>query len=297
MKILFATDGSRHSEGAAQFLTRLPLSTDDEITVLHVVSWVSFSYGTESYFERLKEIRKEIAPKILDSVLDILKPLGARVSTAIKDGAPERYIVDLARDYGMDMIVMGARGIKGLKTLIVGSVTKEVALNSGIPVLVTKLPVAENTPLRILFATDGSDSAMATAKFLSAFPFPEGTEVTVLNTVWSDFQDIPERFVMEVDERIKEIMGARRSGEIDESQKILKEAVEVLERSFSIVQAVSKIGDPSVEILKAAESSRTDVIAVGSSGKRGIKGMLGSVSRNVLNHASCSVLIGRTRRQ
>lgn len=297
MRILFATDGSKHSEGAALFLARLPLSTDDEITVLHVVSWVPFNYGTESYFERLKEIRKEIAPRILDSVLDILKPLGARVSTGIKDGAPERYIVDVARDSGVDMIVMGARGIKGLKTLIVGSVTKEVALNSGIPVLVTKLPVADDAPMRILYATDGSDSSLATAKFLAAFPFPGGTEVTVLNTVWSDFQDIPERYVMEVDDRIKEIMGARRSGEIDESQKILKEAVKVLEGSFGTVKEASRIGDPSVEILKAAESSRTDIIAVGSSGKRGVKGMLGSVSRNVLNHASCSVLIGRPSRQ
>jgi len=38
---------------------------------------------------------------------------------------------------------------------------------------------------------------------------------------------------------------------------------------------------------------KADIIAVGSRGLRGIKGALGSVSRHVLNHAECSVLIGK----
>jgi nucleotide-binding universal stress UspA family protein len=54
-----------------------------------------------------------------------------------------------------------------------------------------------------------------------------------------------------------------------------------------------RFGDPSEEILKVAETLNADIIAVGSSGMRGIKGMLGSVSRYVMNHTACSVLIGK----
>ncbi len=43
-----------------------------------------------------------------------------------------------------------------------------------------------------------------------------------------------------------------------------------------------------------AKTFEADIIAVGSKGMRGIKGMLGSVSRYVLGHSGCSVLIGKT---
>jgi nucleotide-binding universal stress UspA family protein len=294
MKILLATDGSEYSERAARWLASLHLSPEDEITVLHVVSWVPFNYDAESYRESLKEIKKEIAPKILDSTLELLGQVKARISTAITDGAPERYIVDVARDSGMDMIVMGARGVKGIKSLIIGSTTKAVALNSTIPVFVSKLPVREAPGMKILFAADGSDYSIAAARFLSLIPFPEDTEMTVFNAIWSDFSDIPERFVMEVNDRMKEIVAERRSGEFAESERILADARGVLEGRFSNLKTVWKVGDPSVEILKAAESLKTDIIAVGCRGMRGIKGMMGSVSRNVLNHAACSVFIGKT---
>lgn len=296
MKILLATDGSEYSERAARFLASLRLSSEDEIVVLHVVSWVPFDYDTESYRKSLMKIKKETAPKILDSAIELLKPVSARVSTAITDGAPERYIVGVARDSGIDMIVMGARGVKGIKSIIVGSVTKAVALDASMPVFVAKLPVGGTHGLRILFATDGSDHSLAAARFLSLIPFPENSEITVLNAVWSDFSDIPERYVMEVDERIKETVRARRTVEIEESEKVLEEAVGLLEGSFRNLKTVSKFGDPSQEILKAAESLNTDIIALGCRGMRGIKGMMGSVSRNVLNNAACSVFIGKTCR-
>lgn len=291
MKILFATDGSGYSERAGRFLTRLSLTPEDEITVLHVVSWVPFSYDTDSYHASLKTIKKEIAPRILDSAMEILGPVKARISTQITDGAPEKYIAEVARDSGMDMIVMGARGVRGLKSLVVGSVTKAVALSSAVPVLVTRTPLREASGMRILFATDGSDYSVSAARFLSLVPFPEDTEVTVINAVWSDFSDIPERFILEVDDRIKDVMAARRSGEIGESGKIVADTARLLEGRFSKVKTLSKTGDPALEILKAAESLETDIVAVGCRGMRGVKGMMGSISRNVLNHAACSVLI------
>jgi len=42
---------------------------------------------------------------------------------------------------------------------------------------------------------------------------------------------------------------------------------------------------------------QADLVAVGSRGFRGIKGMLGSVSRNILTHSKGSVLIGKSRQE
>ena len=294
MKILLATDGSECSEGAARFLTCLDLTTDDEITVFHAVSWVPFLYDRESYIETLKEIRKEIAPKILDSALEALRPCGAKLSTAIVDGAAEYYIVDAAVKSGMDLIVMGARGVKGIQSLFIGSVTKSVSAASPMPVLVTKLPACGRAKkMSILVAADGSEYSVAAGKLLTMIPFPSGAEVTVLNVIWSDFSDIPQRFVLEVNERIKEVVAETRSAELREAERITEEARKLLAAKFTNVNVMTKVGDPSAEILKAAEKIQSDLIAVGCRGLRGIKGMLGSVSRNIVAHSKCAVLIGK----
>lgn len=293
MKILLATDGSEYSEGAARFLTGLDLTLNDEITIFHVVSWVPFKYDMESYYDTLKQIKNEVAPRILDSALNILKPFDVKVSTAIIDGSADKYIVDAAIDSDMDMIVMGARGIKGIKSLIIGSVTKSVVINSPKPVLVTRLPAPERSGrMKILFASDGSGYSAAAGEFLSAMPFHDETEVTILNVIWSDFSDIPERFVIEINERIKEDVARSRTKEFEESERIIEQSRKILSRRFKNINAASKVGDPSIEILKTAEALKTDMIVVGCRGLRGLKGVLGSVSRNVLTHSGCAVLRG-----
>jgi len=295
MKILLATDGSEYSKGAAKFLTCLNLLPEDEITVFHAVYWIPFLYDTESYFATFREIKKEIAPRIIDAALEILKPVHARISTAIKEGSPEQAIIEEAARSDTDLLVMGARGIKGIESLFIGSVTRSVAFKSLKPVIVTKLPVSDNPDkMKILFATDGSEYSIATGEFLSKLPFPDGAAVTILNVMPSEFLDIPETFVPRINERITELMLRTRSHALLAAQRITDQARESLGKRFKNINVLSEIGDASSEILNTAKRLKTDVIAVGCRGLRGIKGMMGSVSRNVLTHSRCSVLIGKT---
>lgn len=294
MKILLATDGSEYSEGAAKFLARLQFSPDDEITLLHVISDVPFKDDRESYYASLKMIKQEIAPRILDSTVNNLKPINAKISTALLDGHPDRIITEAAIDSDMDLIVMGARGVKGIKSLLIGSVTRGVAINSSKPLLVIKSPQWKKTgTLKILHAADGSDHAIRTGKLLTSLPFPADAEITVLNVIGTAHIDIPERFWMEVDERMKVEVANIREREFGVSDQVVKKAREILSKRFSKIAISIKFGDPSIEILNAAEELDADIVAVGSSGMRGVKGMLGSVSRSILGHAECSVLIGK----
>ena len=100
MKLLLPTDGSEYSEGAAHFLTHLAFTPDDEVTVLHVINWVPFRDDVESYYASLKHIKQDIAPKILDSTVDILKPLPAKISTALMEGYPDKSIIEAAENAG-----------------------------------------------------------------------------------------------------------------------------------------------------------------------------------------------------
>jgi len=294
MKILLATDGSQYSELAAKFLRCLNLSFNDEITILHVVYWIPFLYDKESYFSALKSIKDAIAPKVIDSVLAILKDANAKISTAIIDGSPEQCIVDIAAESNMDLIVMGARGMKGIQSFFIGSVTNAVALHASKPVFITKPPGCNKSGnLKILFASDGSDHSIATGKLLSEMPFPENTEITILNVTRQVLWDIP-ALSPKINEKMLEIADQTKALEIMNSERIIERDREYLRRSFNNINILSKEGDPSAEILKTSEELKTDIIAVGCRGFRGIKGMMGSVSRNILTHSKCSVLIGKT---
>jgi nucleotide-binding universal stress UspA family protein len=294
MKILLATDGSEYSEGAAKFLKSLQFNPDDEISILHVVSWVPILNEWESLFPDFQYVRQGVVPKILESAENILKSGKAKVSSTFLEGFPDKEIVETVKDTGVDLVVMGSRGIRGIGSYIVGSVTRLVAIHSPRPVLIIKPPQWDKTDkIKVLLATDGSPYSEAVGEVLNSIPFPEDTEVTIMNVIFSPFEDIPERFAMEINEKMKVKVADMRTKEFKESDAILEKARQLLSNSFSKVDIMSRIGNPSDEILKAAETLRADIIAVGSSGMSGIKGMLGSISRNILNQATCSVLVAK----
>jgi nucleotide-binding universal stress UspA family protein len=288
VKILLATDGSDYSDGASRFLTNLNFSSDDEITVLHAVS------EAPPHYPGFKQIKQEIAPRIIESAVNVLKSVNAKIKTIIVEGYPDKGILDVVEKSNMDMVVMGARGLKGIKAFLIGSVTRSVAINSSKPVLVIKPPQWEVTHnLKILFATDGSGHAGETGRFLTLIPFRDSTEVAILHVLQSGL-DIPERFHIEIDEMIKKVADEIKTMAVKESEKIIEQAREILDVRFKNINVLTKEGDSASEIITAAKILGADIVAVGSKGIRGIKGMLGSVSRYILGNSECSVLVGKT---
>jgi nucleotide-binding universal stress UspA family protein len=291
MNILLATDGSECADVATRFLTHFNLTTEDRIIIFHIISEIPYE---DEYHAQIKRVIRRVAPKILSSASDILKGVKAKVSVIEMEGYPDTSIVESAVSSDAGLIVMGARGVKGVKLFLVGSVTRAVVNSSPKPVLVVKRTEWE-TPrkLKILFAADGSDSAVATARLLSDIPFYPDFEITILNVQRSAISDIPERFAMEVDDRVKEAVAYHRKEESAESEMILDKAKGYLTGRYENIQTITRFGDPSTEILSAADLMKADIIAIGSRGLKGIKGMLGSVSRNILIHGKSSVLIGK----
>lgn len=293
MKILLATDGSAQSEEAARFAAGLELSADDEVTVLHVISEAPPVKDRAAHQAAVMEIKRKIAPRILDSAVEALGPTRARVSTALVEGYPDKGIIDAAEEMGADLVVMGPRGMKGIRLFLIGSTTMSVAMNSSRSTLVVKPSGGQAGRMRVLLATDGSDYADHAAEALASMPLRGDTGIIVLSVLWTSYADIPERFAGEIDDRVKEAVASMRSSEYLEADRIFEKSRRYLSRRFTDIEGVVKIGDPSDEILKASDEFGVDMIALGSRGLRGIRGMLGSVSRNVLIHAQCPVLVGK----
>jgi len=143
----------------------------------------------------------------------------------------------------------------------------------------------------VLFATDGSVCAEETEKVLSLIPFHPDTSVTAVYVSLSAYMDIPDRYCPGMDERMKKIVAGMRLSETEHAEKVLEQARTRLQEKFRTAAVLIKNGDPSEQILQAARETRADIIALGSRGIRGVSGMLGSVARNILGHADCSVLV------
>lgn len=295
MKILLAIDGSEYSERATKFLTRLNLSANDEITILHVISDDPFENKEDYYYSRIKKIKQLIAPKILDSAVNILKSTPAKINTELMNGYPDKCIVSAAVEANANIIIMGPKRMKGIRSRIVGSVTKSVSITSPKPVLVVKPPHRESSnKIKILFTTDGSEYATKTGEIITLMPFHDNTEITILYVITPAFYDIPDKFMSKIDAHIMEEMKRYNSIELEKSQTIIEQATEYLSKKYSNINKLTKVGDPSDEILHAANTLEVDIIAVGSKGMGGFRGVVGSISRYILSAADCSVLIGKT---
>jgi len=295
MKILLAIDGSEYSEGATKFLTRLNLSANDEITILHVISDDPFENKEDYYYSRIKKIKQLIAPKLLDSAVNILKSTPVKIKTELMNGYPDKCIVNAAVEANADIIIMGPKRIKGIRSRIVGSVTKSVSITSPKPVLVVKPPHRESSnKIKILLTTDGSEYATKAGETITLMPFRDNTEITILSVITPAFYDIPDKFMSKIDAHIMDEMKKYNSIKLEKSQTIIEQATKYLSKKYSNINKLTKVGDPSDEILHTANALEVDIIAVGSKGMGGFKGVIGSISRYILSAADCSVLIGKT---
>jgi nucleotide-binding universal stress UspA family protein len=134
-------------------------------------------------------------------------------------------------------------------------------------------------PLRILFASDGSEAADGARRFLAALPLPTGSAVHILTVVRG----------MEW-----ELSDWLRAVESELGRRIVEGAATSLQQEGVAVTTAVEIGAPAQEILTAAEELDADLIVLGSRGLGDVEGfLLGSVARNVVKHAGRPVLLAR----
>jgi nucleotide-binding universal stress UspA family protein len=139
-KILLAADGSKEAELAASTAVDLSRSTGSE---LHVVSVALeypyvYAYYDVRHPEEVERHRKE-ARKILDQQLDHLPNSGGSVAeTHVRVGVPDEEIVVLAEELGADLVVLGSKGLGGLRRVLLGSVSDSVVRHAHCPVLVVR---------------------------------------------------------------------------------------------------------------------------------------------------------------
>jgi nucleotide-binding universal stress UspA family protein len=137
-RILLATDGSEDAELARTTAVDMATSTDSE---LHVVT---VAPGYPSYDVRVPEIVEQLrkqAEKILDEQVEKIERDGGKVAQKhlrIAERHRAQQIVRVAEEIGAGLIVMGSRGLGGVRRALMGSVSDSVVRHAHCPVLVVR---------------------------------------------------------------------------------------------------------------------------------------------------------------
>lgn len=133
MKILLAIDESSFSQAAIQALVDEIKPATAEIRVLTVVDLINYfatDEAAKTYLPNVEEIRRERLKKageLLDRISSRLRSEGFQVSSGIAEGDARTRILEIAEQWGADLIVLGSHGRRGLDRALIGSVAEGVA--------------------------------------------------------------------------------------------------------------------------------------------------------------------------
>ncbi|SFE01873.1 Nucleotide-binding universal stress protein, UspA family [Lentibacillus persicus] len=141
-KILVAYDGSALSKEALQE-ARLQAAGVPE-TEVHVVSVVSQA-GPTTNIAIARNIQWELAEQIRSEMEEIKKDFEADDVTIKTDVIIEEIhrnegtkLCEYAEEHDIDLIIVGSRGLGGVKKIFLGSVSNRIVQEAGCPVLVIK---------------------------------------------------------------------------------------------------------------------------------------------------------------
>jgi len=300
MRLLLATDGSTFADAATQAVIAEVKRDGADIRVIHVV---------DSKKELLPEMtaldaevmnapaRRRSAEALVDATAQLLRIGGFNTTTMVVWGDPRSQIIQAAKEWQADAIVLGSHGRTGLHELLMGSVSDAVSRHAPCSVEIVRAPKPQQTPqgLRILLAMDDSEFSEAVANAVITQVKSERAEVKLLSVLdpWPLAEALAEAH-QRASEEYPDFAGAVVKLRDQAIRKLLKTAEKFESVGFKVTQTLAEEGDPRDDILDCAGRWRADLIVVGSHGHKGTDRLLmGSVAEAVSRHARCSVEIVR----
>ncbi len=144
--ILVAVDGSAHADRALACASDLAVKYGADLTILNVVSYAStvpLALGAYAELEGLyaesRSVLQEAGAKIVESAAEQARRLGVEdVKTVVELGSPAQSICEAANANGIDVIVMGRRGLSDFTGFFLGSISHKVAHSADCTVITVK---------------------------------------------------------------------------------------------------------------------------------------------------------------
>jgi nucleotide-binding universal stress UspA family protein len=143
---LVALDGSEDAFRALRFLLALPLDRKTKLRLLAIVDQIHYPASAPKVLRRqlramldqLERERRGQLESVLERAAAEVRDRVGRLTRGTPTGRPAEEIVAAARAFDADLVVVGARGLGGMKRLLLGSVSEHVLRDARCPVLIVK---------------------------------------------------------------------------------------------------------------------------------------------------------------
>ena len=274
--ILFLTDFSEASETALAYATGFarhfsaqvyPAHACDPLILTETASPDILDEVEENSRQRLNQLARK---------WDLTgRPLFAR-------GRVEAAVPIWINEHGIDLIVMGTHGRKGLKHFLLGSIAQAIFRSATCPVLtvgphVTVRPYREFKAEKILFPTDLGPHAEFATQYALSVARENNAQITFMH-------------VVSLDEAFQHDRGEL----VNDSYRKLAQLVPPDIKEKCTPELKVEVGDPAKELLGFAETERPDLIVLGLPAGKKFNGTFRTgVTYNLVASAPCPVLTVR----
>lgn len=140
MKILIPVDGSELALDAVRHALHLQRNGLQASFVLATVQPPTFMYEMilAPDAEVLDRVSGAVGSRALEGAQVLFQQAGVPFEREISSGEPAPTLIEIAQKHGCDAIIMGARGLGGLRAALLGSVSQAVLHTSPVPVTIVK---------------------------------------------------------------------------------------------------------------------------------------------------------------
>ncbi len=141
MKVLIAVDDAMFADEIADFVICQGWPAKTEFRILHVIDWpleseMHSSQMMDDFLENRYQMGRQISQKVVETIEKTLKDV--IVEQEILNGHAAERILNVARGWGADQIIVGSHGRSGLGLFLLGSVSNAIVSNAKCTVTVVR---------------------------------------------------------------------------------------------------------------------------------------------------------------
>lgn len=300
MKILIGVDGSPGSDAAIELVGPLAPDEVNDIQLYFSGSDLDQTLRFETHQLLREATKKSIADRLFDHARELLPDRLREVSrTVVGRKVPAAGLLAAADRFQPELIAVGATGLGPVGRLLVGGVSKAVALGATVPVLVGRWnDPSESIPLRVLLACGHPDDHDERQEFLLRLAWPGDTVARALHVDDSRLMpEAPDWLLQQaetaVDEPFAKQWAQSQQACIEREERQTEAYCRGLPPHLRTAAAIVASGNVGQEIVRHAIDSQDDLVIVGGPHRRSrwTRFSLGRTPEYVLSHAPCSVLL------
>ena len=283
LRVLVATDGSRHAQAAITTTLHFPWPARTTIRVISARrTWADYRRSI------LLAALDRGAAKAAESARRTLSRRWPDVEIGVLDKTPVQGILGEAERFRADVIVVGWRGHGAVRRLLMGSVSRGVVRGAKCAVLVGR---RSQRVLKMVIGFDGSPNAQRALAFVGRLAPPRDGRVTLVSGV--ELMPAPSRRVPGAGAIAREIRGANTARARTATKALNRSAAELQRRGWQTRTALVH-GEPLRDLLGTVAAARAQLLVVGARGSSGVRHwLLGSVAEGALNQSPVGVLLAR----